>query len=76
MRFYGYIGLAIIIVAEILLFSGNQFVGGWFTPIVWTGYLLLVDAVVLRLSGHSLLTTERLELLIIVFVSIVAWSGQ
>lgn len=73
MRFYGYIGLAIIIVAEILLFSGNQFVGGWFTPIVWTGYILLVDAVVFRLSGQSLLTTGRLELLIIVFISIVAW---
>jgi len=70
---YGYLGLAIMIAAEALLFGGNQFVGRWFTPIVWTGYILFVDALVHKLKGRSLLTTERLELLIIIAVSIAAW---
>jgi hypothetical protein len=73
MKLYGYIGLAIIFVAEALLFAGNQFAGRWFTPIVWTGYILFSDALVFRLRGRSLLTTDRIEFLIIIIVSIACW---
>lgn len=73
MKLHGFIGLATILVAEVLLFSGNQFVGGWFTPIVWTGYILLVDALVFKVKGRSLLVNDRVELLIIVIVSIACW---
>src|SRR2546421_9888228 len=69
----GYLGIAIIVAAEVLLFSGNQFVGHWFTPIVWTGYILFTDALVYKLKGRSLLVTERLEFVIIVVVSIGGW---
>src|SRR5947208_2178814 len=62
-----------MVAAEALLFGGNQSVGRWFTPIVWTGYILFVDALVRKLKGRSLLTTERLELLVIVVVSIAGW---
>src|SRR5260370_31660761 len=72
-RLHGYAGAAIIIAAEALLFGGNQLVGHWFTPIVWTGYILLTDALVFKLKGRSLLTTDRLELLIIDIVSIGGW---
>ena len=70
---YGYLGFLIIVVAEALLFSGNQIVGRWFTPIVWTGYILFVDALVYALRSRSLLTTDRLELLVVIVVSIGAW---
>ncbi|MBA3515821.1 MAG: hypothetical protein H0T77_15780 [Pyrinomonadaceae bacterium] len=70
MKLYGYIGLAIIFVAEALLFAGNQFAGRWFTPIVWTGYILFSDALVFRVRGRSLLTTDRIEFLIIIIASI------
>ena len=73
MKLHGYLGLLVILVAEILLFSGNRFVGGWFTPIVWTGYILFIDAIVYRLKGRSLLVNERTELLVIVLVSIGGW---
>jgi hypothetical protein len=73
MKLYGYIGLAIIFVAETLLFAGNQFAGRWFTPIVWTGYILFSDALVFRAVGRSLLTTDRIEFLIIVIASIACW---
>jgi hypothetical protein len=70
---YGYLGFLIIVVAEALLFSGNQIVGRWFTPIVWTGYILFVDGLVYAVRARSLLMTDRLELLVIVVVSIGAW---
>jgi hypothetical protein len=70
---HGYPGIVIIILAEVLLFTGNQFVGHWFTPIVWTGYILLVDALTYKFSGRSLLMTDRLEFLLIAVISIGVW---
>ena len=70
---HGYAGAAIIIASEALLFGGNQLVGHWFTPIVWTGYILLIDAAVYKLKGRSLLMTDRLEFLVIAIVSIGGW---
>lgn len=70
---HGYAGLLIILIAEGLLFSGNQVVGRWFTPIVWTGYILLVDALVYRLKGRSLLVSDRVEFLVIAVVSVGGW---
>jgi hypothetical protein len=71
--FYGYVGLVIIVLAEVMLFGGNQFVGHWFTPIVWTGYILTADALVFQLKGRSLLMTDRVEFLIIIVISIGVW---
>src|SRR5436190_17027189 len=70
---HGYIGIVIIVAAEVLLFSGNQFVGHWMTPIVWTGYILFVDALVYRFDGRSLLMNDRLEFLAVAIISIGSW---
>src|SRR5712692_11837014 len=68
-----YVGIAIVLLAEALLFGGNQFVGHWFTPIVWTGYILFVDALVYKLRGRSLLMSDRVQFLIIALISIGGW---
>jgi len=70
---YGYVGFAGMIAAEALLFSGNQFVGHWMTPIVWTGYILFGDALVYRFDGRSLLMNDRLEFLAVAIISIGSW---
>src|SRR5437867_8175829 len=72
-KLHGHAGLLIIFFAEGLLFSGNEVVGRWFTPIVWTGYILFVDALVYKLKGQSLLVNNRAEFLIIAVVSIGNW---
>lgn len=71
--FHGYIGAAIIAAAEVLLFTGNQLVGHWFTPIVWTGYILFVDALVFKFKGRSLLVNDRFEFFAIAIISIASW---
>lgn len=70
---HGYAGIAVILGAEALLFGGNQLVGHWFTPIVWTGYILFVDALVYKLKGRSLLVSNRIEFLVVASVSIAVW---
>jgi hypothetical protein len=70
---FGYLGAAIMLGAEVLLFSGNQLVGHWMTPIVWTGYVLFIDALVYKFAGRSLLMNDRLEFLLIAVISIGSW---
>jgi hypothetical protein len=70
---HGYVGIAIILGAEALLFAGNQVVGHWFTPIVWTGYILFIDALVYKFKGRSPLMSDRFEFLIVAIISIAGW---
>jgi len=70
---HGWLGLGIVILAEALLFAGQPVVGRWFTPIVWTGYVLLVDALAARVTGRSYLTSARAELPLLILASIGAW---
>ncbi len=73
MPFYGYIGLFIIILAEVLLFLKVKVVGIYFTPIVWTGYILFVDALNYKLYGNSLIKSRMGEFLIMLPWSIICW---
>jgi hypothetical protein len=73
MKAHGWIGLAILGAAEVLLFAGEPTVAGWFTPIVWTGYVLLVDALAARLTGRSYLTTDRVDGVLVALASIACW---
>lgn len=73
LRPHGIAGIAIVLTAEALLFSGNELVGRWFTPIVWSGYILFADSLVFRAKGTSLLTSMRSEFLIIAVISVLGW---
>jgi hypothetical protein len=72
MRPHGWLGLGVIAAAEALLFRGHP-VAGWFTPIVWTGYVLAMDALVARLTGESLLLDRRAEALGVALASVGCW---
>lgn len=66
-------GFAIIVVAAVALVAGQTRIAEWFTPIMWTGYVLLMDGVVARLTGRSYLTTARGELVLVALASIAGW---
>jgi len=70
---HGWFGLAVIVGAEISLMAGEPSVAGWFTPIVWTGYVLFVDALVRRLTGRSYLTSDRGEGVLVALASVACW---
>ncbi len=73
MKSYFYIGLGIVVASEILLFAGVKWVGIFFTPVVWTGYILLVDGVVFRIGGKSWIATRRKAFFVMIPLSAGFW---
>jgi hypothetical protein len=73
LRWYGWLGLGIVVGAEMCLFARQPFVARWFTPIVWTGYVLFADALALRLRGHSLIHGRPRETLMLIWISVGGW---
>ena len=73
MRAHGWIGLALVLGAGAALLGGQPLVARWFTPLVWTGYVLFVDALAARLTGRSYLTTDRVEAVLVALASVGAW---
>jgi hypothetical protein len=70
---HGWLGIAIMVAAEAALLRGDPLVARWFTPIMWTGYVLLVDAVVARRVGRSYLTSDRADGALLAVTSIACW---
>jgi hypothetical protein len=63
----------VIVAAEAALVAGQPLVARWFTPIVWTGYVLLVDALAARLTRRSYLTSARVDGVLVALASICCW---
>ena len=74
LKIHGWAWLVIIGVSEILLFSGNSFVNTYFTPLVWSGYILFVDALVFRVKGTSLIVSRPKEFLLMLPLSFLFWE--
>lgn len=73
MKLHGILGIFIIITAEILLFGKNEWIGVFFTPMVWTGYILFVDSLVFKLRGSSFICGNLKKFLLLTFLSIPFW---
>jgi hypothetical protein len=73
MRPHAALGAAIMLASGLLLAAGNAWVGAFFTPLMWTGYIIMIDAVVAARTGGSPLTTRRGEFLLLLPISIAGW---
>ncbi len=71
---YGLAGILIILAGEVLLFAGARWITQWFTPIMWTGYILFLDGVILSRKGTSLLSRYPREFAILALISIGSWE--
>jgi hypothetical protein len=70
---YGWMGLMALIIAEWLMFRGLEPVASYFTPVAWTCYILLADAAVLAITGHSRLHDEPRRSAQVALLSIPLW---
>jgi len=73
LKAHGYIGILIIFFVEITLILQLQPFISWTTPTAWTGYILLVDSLVCRLRGKSLLCNRMRKFAVLLPLSIVLW---
>jgi hypothetical protein len=70
---HAWVGALILLGAEAALAAGSRLVATWFTPIQWTGYILLADGLVFRLTGASWLMRRRREFPLLVLASVGVW---
>lgn len=70
---WGWAGAAIILLAEALLLAGERWVAIYFTPIAWSGYLLLIDGAVWSLCGKSRLGSAPRGFFVLAFWSVPLW---
>ena len=73
MAWHGWLGALVLLVDQALLPWQIPGLARWFTPAMWTAYILLVDALVLRREGRSLLHDRPREALLMATVSIPLW---
>ncbi|MEJ2011896.1 MAG: hypothetical protein P8X64_06680 [Anaerolineales bacterium] len=70
---YTWLGLAILVAGETGIALHLPWVATWFTPIMWTGFILTADGVLARLRGRSWLTTRRAEFPFLALISVLIW---
>jgi hypothetical protein len=70
----GWIGLALLALAEALMFRHVWPVDVYFTPIAWTSYLLIADAMVQARRGTSRMTNSLPGFLLCAALSIPLWT--
>jgi hypothetical protein len=73
MAWHGWLGALVLLVDQALLPWQVPALARWFTPVMWTAYILLADALVLRREGRSLLHDQPREALLMATVSIPLW---
>lgn len=65
-KYHGWVGIGFICFVEFCLLMQHRIsfaykVSVWATPLCWFGYVMLLDAVIYRLKGNSLLCNRRRE---------------
>ena len=72
-RWYGTLGIFIIVLVELNFFYKLSPFANWYFPIVWFGYILTIDAVNKKISGRSLISDNFNKFLSIAIVSAFLW---
>lgn len=73
LKWYGYLGLLLIALAEINFITKVQPFASFYIPIVWYGYIFLVDSLVYRIKKKSFISTYPKEFLLAVLISVPFW---
>lgn len=76
-KWYGSIGLLMVVFAQLNFVFRIQPFAQWYFPIIWFGYIFLVDAAVFSLSGESLITKRpRIFILLLAVSAVIWWSFE
>lgn len=70
---HGWLGLILLVAAESALLLDLKPVAAWFYPLAWWPYILVVDGLVYRRQGASLLSGNRREFFLLLPWSVCLW---
>ena len=70
---HGWLGLFALFCAEYLMFHGIEPAATYFSPVAWTSCILIADAAIFAISGHSRLREEPRGVLKMAALSIPLW---
>lgn len=70
---FGWVGLAIMALAELALLLKMGWVATWFTPIMWSGYIVFMSGLLQKTSGRSWFTDSARELPLLALISTLVW---
>ena len=73
-KWYGLAGILLIIFTEINFFLKIEPFASWYFPIIWLGYILVVDALIYKLKGSSLLVSRPKEAVLVFIGSFAFWN--
>lgn len=73
-RKYGFVGIILILFAQLNFLLEIQPFALYYIPIIWLGYIFVVDALVYKIQGKSLIYNEFKKFILIVFLSIPIWA--
>ncbi len=72
-KWYGVLGILLIILVEINFFFKVEPFASWYFAIVWFGYILVIDAINYKLSHSSLINNRKYQFLGLVIISALFW---
>jgi len=70
---YGVLGIILIVLVELNFFFKVQPFANWYFPIVWLGYILVIDALVYNIKGRSLINNKFKHFIGLFIISAVFW---
>jgi len=72
-KWYGILGLVMVVFAQLNFFFRVEPFATWYFPLIWFGYIFVLDALVYHLRKHSLITNNFYKFVGLVFVSSFFW---
>lgn len=70
---HGWLGLAVLVAAAVASLAGVAWVRTWFYQFAWWSYILMVDALVQKRAGNSLIVDRPRAFLFMAFASATYW---
>jgi hypothetical protein len=70
---HGIFGIILLLLSEIFLFEKVDPFYSWFYSFAWWSYILIIDAVIYRLKGNSLILSRTKEFFLMIPWSIFIW---
>jgi hypothetical protein len=72
-RYYGILGIIMVLFSEINFYFKIEPFASWYFPIIWFGYIFLIDSIIYKLRGDSLIMNKKYHFFTLLILSALIW---